>query len=51
MFNNIEQWFISERVVNLPRPFNEGTVEEGKFYDSVLFGPGDTLLISAGGCV
>jgi hypothetical protein len=51
-FGNIDQWFISEPAVNLPLPsFPNGDVEAGKFYEQISFRPGDTLLVSAGGCV
>ena len=51
-YDKIDQWFISEPVVNLPLPFGGPVaVDEGKFYEDMLIRPGDTLLISAGGCV
>src|SRR5690348_16525284 len=41
-FEKIDQWFISEPTVNLP---------SGKFYPEIVIRGGDTILVSAGGCV
>lgn len=48
-FGNIDQWFINEPVVNRPLAFTD--TEVGAFYEQIVLRAGDTLLVSAGGCV
>lgn len=49
-FGNVDQWVIREPVVNLT--LKPGSTEEvGKYYDQIGITAGDTILVSAGGCV
>src|SRR4051794_30646091 len=49
-FGNVDQWFIREPVVNLPLK-SGSTEEQGKFYSQITITGGDTIFVSAGGCV
>jgi hypothetical protein len=49
-FDNVDQWLIREPIVNLPlKPGT--TIEQGKYYNQIGITGGDTILVSAGGCV
>jgi hypothetical protein len=49
-WDNVDQWVIREPFVNLP--LKPGSTEEvGKYYEQIGITGGDTILVSAEGCV